>query len=55
MWEGQKEKIVKELSLKPIGEDLKKKLNVSVKLITENIYEIKNKDFLKNLMKKFLF
>ena len=40
-----KGQIVKELSLKPIGEDLKKKLNVSVKLITENIYEIKNKDF----------
>ena len=40
-----KGKTVKELSLKPIGEDLRKKLNTSVKLITENIYEIKNKDF----------
>ncbi len=40
-----KGKTVKELSLKPIGEDLQKKLNTSVKLITENIYEIKNKDF----------
>ena len=40
-----KGKAVKELSLKPIGEDLRKKLNTSVKLITENIYEIKNKDF----------
>ncbi len=40
-----KGKIVKELSLKPIGEDLRKKLNVSIKLITKNIYEIKNKDF----------
>ncbi len=38
-------KIVKELSLRPISEDLQKKLNVSVKLITENINEIKNKDF----------
>ena len=36
-----KGKKVKELSLKPIGEDLRKKLNVKVKLITENIYEIK--------------
>ncbi len=40
-----KGKTVKELSLKPICEDLRKKLNTSVKLITENIYEIKNKDF----------
>ena len=32
-----KGKVVKELSLKPIGEDLRKKLNKSVKLITENI------------------
>ena len=40
-----KGKAVKELSLKPIGEDLRKKLNTSVKLITENIYVIKNKDF----------
>ncbi|RPG55955.1 MAG: phosphoglycerate kinase [Flavobacteriales bacterium TMED235] len=40
-----KGKIVKELSLKPIGEDLKKKLNTNVRLITKNIYEIKNKDF----------
>ena len=48
-----KGKIVKELSLKPICEDLKKKLNVSTKLITKNIYEIKIKISLKNLMKKF--
>ena len=41
----QKGKIVKGLSLKPICEDLKKKLNVNTKLITKNIYEIKNKDF----------
>ncbi len=40
-----KGKTVKELSLKPICEDLRKKLNKSIKLITENIYEIKNKDF----------
>ncbi|MDC3233692.1 phosphoglycerate kinase [Candidatus Pelagibacter sp.] len=38
-----KGKIVKELSLKPISEDLKKKLNTSVRLITENIHEIKSK------------
>tara|TARA_B100000989_G_scaffold325_1_gene204 strand:- start:937 stop:2124 length:1188 start_codon:yes stop_codon:yes gene_type:complete len=40
-----KGKIVKELSLKPISEDLKKKTNVSIRLIEENINEIKNKDF----------
>ena len=40
-----KGKIVKELSLEPIREELQKKLNKSVKLITENIKEIKNKNF----------
>jgi phosphoglycerate kinase len=40
-----KGKIVKELSLKPISEDLKKKINVGIRLIEENINEIKNKDF----------
>ena len=49
-----KGKIVKELSLKPICEDLKKKLNVSVKLITKNIYEIKNKDFFEKFDQEIL-
>ncbi len=49
-----KGKKVKELSLKPIGEDLRKKLNVSVKLITKNIYEIKNKDFFEKFDEKIL-
>ena len=40
-----KGKIVKELSLKPISEDLQKKMHINVKLIRENINEIKNKDF----------
>ena len=40
-----KGRIVKDLSLKPIGLDLKKKLNTRVRLVKENIYEIKNKDF----------
>ncbi len=40
-----KGKIVKELSLKPICEDLQNKLRKKVKLITENIKEIKNKNF----------
>ncbi len=40
-----KGKIIKELSLKPICEDLKKKLKVNIKLITENINKIRNKNF----------
>ena len=39
-----KGKIIKELSLKPICEDLKKKLKVNIKLITKNINKIKNKN-----------
>ena len=49
-----KGKKVKELSLKPISEDLRKKLNVRVKLITENIYEIKNKDYLEKFDEEIL-
>ncbi|MDA9695430.1 phosphoglycerate kinase [Candidatus Pelagibacter sp.] len=40
-----KGKIVKELSLKPICEELQNKLRKNVKLISENIKEIKNKNF----------
>ena len=40
-----KGKIKKELSLKPVGEVLQKKLNRSVRLITENVNEIKSKNF----------
>ena len=49
-----KGKIVKELSLQPIGEDLKKKLNTNVRLITENIYEIKDKDFFEKFNEEIL-
>ncbi len=49
-----KGKKVKELSLKPIGEDLRKKLNVRVKLITENIYDIKNKNYLEKFDEEIL-
>ena len=41
-----KGKIVKELSLEPIRTELQNKLKKKVKLITENIKEIKSKDFL---------
>ena len=43
-----KGKIVKELSLKPICEELQKKLRKKVKLISENIKEIKSKNFFNN-------
>ncbi len=49
-----KGKIVKDLSLKPVGDELKKKLNADVKLITENIYEIKNKDFFEKFDEEIL-
>ena len=49
-----KGKIVKELSLKPICEELKKKLGITVKLITENINKIKNKDFFEKFDEKIL-
>ncbi len=49
-----KGKIVKNLSLKPVGDELKKKLNADVKLITENIYEIKNKDFFEKFVEEVL-
>jgi len=43
-----KGKIVKELSLKPICEELQNKLRKKVKLIKENIKEIKTKNFFSN-------
>ena len=47
-------KKVKKLSLRPIGEDLRKKLNVKVKLITENIYDIKNRDYFEKFDEEIL-
>ena len=44
-----KGKIVKELSLEPICQELQNKLRKKVKLITENIKDIKNKDFFNDL------
>ncbi len=49
-----KGKIVKELSLEPIREELQKKLNKKVKLITENIKKIKNKKFFDNYNEEIL-
>ena len=49
-----KGKVVKELSLKPISKYLKDKLNINVKLVQENIKNIKNKDFFKKFDEKIL-
>ena len=43
-----KGKVVNELSLRPICEDLEKKLNQNIKLITKNVKEIISKDLFKN-------
>ncbi len=49
-----KGKIVDELSLKPIKEDLQQKLKLKVKLIKENIFKIKNKDFFNDFDEQIL-
>ena len=49
-----KGKVVKELSLEPIREELQKKLNKKVKLISENVKEIKSKNFLNNYSEEIL-
>ncbi len=47
-------KVLKELSLKPICENLQDQLGLNVKLITQNIYEIKNKGFFDNFDEEIL-
>ena len=47
-------KVLKELSLKPICENLREQLGLNVKLITQNINEIKNKDFFDNFDEEIL-
>ncbi len=49
-----KGKFVSELSLKPICEDLKNKINHNVKLITKNINELSNKDLFKSVNEKII-
>ena len=49
-----KGKIVNELSLKPICEDLRNKLNENVKLITKNIKEIVSADLFKDQNEKII-
>ena len=47
-------KALKELSLKPICENLEEQLGLNVKLIKQNINEIKNKDFFDNFDEEIL-
>jgi len=49
-----KGKIIKELSLKPICEDLKKKLNENINLITKNLKEIDSKNLFINQDEKIV-
>jgi phosphoglycerate kinase len=49
-----KGEIVNELSLKPICEELKEKLNENVKLITKNLNEISSKDLFNNQEEKII-
>ena len=49
-----KGKILNELSLKPICDDIKKKINTNIKLITKNINEIKASDLFNNPNEKVL-
>ncbi len=47
-------KALNELSLKPICENLKEQLGLNVKLITQNINEVKDKDFFDNFDEEIL-
>ncbi len=49
-----KGKVLKELSLKPICENLQDQLGLKVKLIKQNINKIKNKDFFNNFDEQIL-
>ena len=49
-----KGKVIKALSLAPICKDLQKKIKTKVKLISENVKEIENKNFFDNFNEKIL-
>jgi phosphoglycerate kinase len=49
-----KGKVVNKLSLKPICEDLKKKLDIDIKLITKNLKQIDSKDLFSNQDEKII-
>ena len=50
-----KGKINKELSLKPICENLEKKINQKIKLINSNIFKLKKEDLFKNSEDQIIF
>ena len=50
-----KGKIKKELSLKPICENLEKKINQKIKLVDKNIFEIKKEDLFESTSDKIIF
>ncbi len=50
-----KGKVDKELSLKPICENLEKKINKKIKLIKENIFKLKKKDLFKDPKDQIVF
>ena len=50
-----KGKVNKNLSLKPICENLKKKINEEVKLINKNIFELKKEDLFKDSKDQIIF
>ena len=50
-----KGKVNKDLSLKPICENLKKKINEEVKLINKNIFELKKEDLFKDSKDQIIF
>ena len=50
-----KGKVNKELSLKPICESLEKKLNKKIKILNENIFELKKDDLFKNSKEQIVF
>ena len=50
-----KGKVNKELSLKPICENLEKKVNQKIKLIDENVFKIKKDELFKNFDGQIIF
>ena len=50
-----KGKVIKELSLKPICENLEKKVNQKIKLINENVFKIKKDELFKNFDGQIIF
>ena len=50
-----KGKVDKDLSLKPICENLEKKINKKIKLIKENIFKLKKKDLFKDPKDQIVF